>query len=232
MTSRSPICSSPPPPTTAIWMPGIRWTSSTKRWTSVDLAGWGACRTGFHQRRAQPDRGAAHGRIQCLAQTHRPHPAAGSCLCASCRMRCKKRAGKDSEGRCVCRSAAARRCWAMTRRPIIDAAAGLSAQKALTPVAPGWPRRLCRRSPHRPLPYQQRIRRLGYGACTPSLSPTPCTARAAAAWNRRDLMRGIFDAAMSIYLDRFLNLPSVRLPATRASRRMPDNVAGRISRRC
>ena len=26
------------------------------------------------------------------------------------------------------------------------------------------------------------------------------------------LMRGIFDAAMSIYLDRFLNLPSVRLP--------------------
>ncbi|MCY4466377.1 MAG: Rieske (2Fe-2S) protein [Chloroflexi bacterium] len=27
------------------------------------------------------------------------------------------------------------------------------------------------------------------------------------------LMRGIFDAAMSIYLDRFLNLPSVRLPA-------------------
>ena len=31
------------------------------------------------------------------------------------------------------------------------------------------------------------------------------------------LMRGIFDAAMSIYLDRFLNLPSVRLP-------MPDPV--------
>ena len=28
----------------------------------------------------------------------------------------------------------------------------------------------------------------------------------------RGLMRGIFDAAMSIYLDRFLNIPSVRLP--------------------
>ena len=32
MTNRSPICSSPPPPTTAISPPGIRWTSSTRRW--------------------------------------------------------------------------------------------------------------------------------------------------------------------------------------------------------
>ena len=27
-----------------------------------------------------------------------------------------------------------------------------------------------------------------------------------------ELMRGIFDAAMSIYLDRFLNVPLVKLP--------------------
>ena len=31
--------------------------------------------------------------------------------------------------------------------------------------------------------------------------------------HRTDLLRGVFDAAMSIYLDRFLNVPAARIPA-------------------
>ena len=40
MTFRSPICSSPPPLTIAISMPGIRSIFINKALESVDLAGW------------------------------------------------------------------------------------------------------------------------------------------------------------------------------------------------
>ncbi len=36
------------------------------------------------------------------------------------------------------------------------------------------------------------------------------------------LLRGVFDAAMSVYLDRFLNIPAARIPVGDKSRHMPD----------
>ena len=36
------------------------------------------------------------------------------------------------------------------------------------------------------------------------------------------LLRGVFDAAMSVYLDRFLNIPAARIPAGNKSRHLPD----------
>jgi hypothetical protein len=38
----------------------------------------------------------------------------------------------------------------------------------------------------------------------------------------RELVRGVYDAAMSVYLDRFLNVPPARLPGDRAT----DGLAG------
>ncbi len=40
----------------------------------------------------------------------------------------------------------------------------------------------------------------------------------------RDLLRGVFDAAMSIYLDRFLNIPSARLPEVNGQAAAPDEL--------
>jgi hypothetical protein len=39
-----------------------------------------------------------------------------------------------------------------------------------------------------------------------------------------DLLRGVFDAAMSIYLDRFLNVPPARIPAPRPDGRDPAEI--------
>ena len=47
---------------------------------SVDLTGWENAELAFHQRRTQPHRSPPHGRIQRLAQTHRPHPNPGDRL--------------------------------------------------------------------------------------------------------------------------------------------------------
>ena len=42
--------------------------------------------------------------------------------------------------------------------------------------------------------------------------------------NSRDLWRGIFDAAMSVYLDRFLNVPSVKLPSPNGNGASPQEL--------
>ncbi|HSM56796.1 MAG TPA: Rieske (2Fe-2S) protein, partial [Candidatus Sulfomarinibacteraceae bacterium] len=39
-----------------------------------------------------------------------------------------------------------------------------------------------------------------------------------------DLLRGVFDAAMSVYLDRFLNIPAARLPQPREQHNRPDEL--------
>jgi nitrite reductase/ring-hydroxylating ferredoxin subunit len=39
-----------------------------------------------------------------------------------------------------------------------------------------------------------------------------------------DLLRGVFDAAMSIYLDRFLNVPPARIPTPKGDERSPDAI--------
>jgi nitrite reductase/ring-hydroxylating ferredoxin subunit len=39
-----------------------------------------------------------------------------------------------------------------------------------------------------------------------------------------ELLRGVFDAAMSVYLDRFLNVPAVRLPEPEGSTRDPEEL--------
>ena len=39
-----------------------------------------------------------------------------------------------------------------------------------------------------------------------------------------DLLRGVFDAAMSVYLDRFLNVPAARLPRVEAGGARPDEL--------
>ena len=43
------------------------------------------------------------------------------------------------------------------------------------------------------------------------------------------LLRGVFDAAMSVYLDRFLNVPSVPLPEPRAPAGMPNRVTATLA---
>lgn len=43
-----------------------------------------------------------------------------------------------------------------------------------------------------------------------------------------DLVRGIFDAAMSIYLDRFLNIPSTPLPQPNGSTAAPDDILSQL----
>jgi nitrite reductase/ring-hydroxylating ferredoxin subunit len=45
-----------------------------------------------------------------------------------------------------------------------------------------------------------------------------------------ELMRGIFDAAMSVYLDRFLNIPAARLPAPNGNGATPREVLDSFSR--
>ncbi len=42
--------------------------------------------------------------------------------------------------------------------------------------------------------------------------------------NSPDLLRGVFDAAMSVYLDRFLNVPAARIPEGRGSVDDPDEL--------
>lgn len=48
------------------------------------------------------------------------------------------------------------------------------------------------------------------------------TANAGTQTHRTDLLRGVFDAAMSIYLDRFLNMPAARIPS-------PNGKSGKAS---
>ncbi|MCB9152389.1 MAG: Rieske (2Fe-2S) protein [Caldilineaceae bacterium] len=43
-----------------------------------------------------------------------------------------------------------------------------------------------------------------------------------------ELLRGVFDAAMSIYLDRFLNLPAARLPEANVNGQSPDTVLAEL----
>ncbi|MCB0097439.1 MAG: hypothetical protein KDE46_17030, partial [Caldilineaceae bacterium] len=43
-----------------------------------------------------------------------------------------------------------------------------------------------------------------------------------------ELLRGVFDAAMSIYLDRFLNLPAARLPEANVNGQSPDAVLAEL----
>ncbi len=42
------------------------------------------------------------------------------------------------------------------------------------------------------------------------------------------LLRGVFDAAMSVYLDRFLNIPAARIPVGDKSRHMPDQALAQL----
>ncbi len=43
-----------------------------------------------------------------------------------------------------------------------------------------------------------------------------------------ELLRGVFDAAMSVYLDRFLNMPPARLPDTSESVEEPETLLGKL----
>jgi hypothetical protein len=45
-----------------------------------------------------------------------------------------------------------------------------------------------------------------------------------------ELLRGVFDAAMSIYLDRFLNVPAARLPEPDATTGDPDELLAELPR--
>ena len=69
----------------------------------------------------------------------------------------------------------------------------------------------------------------GTRPCTRSRSPTPCT-RGCAAAPSRELVRGIFDAAMSIYLDRFLNVPAARLPEPDGAGAIPMSCSSSLPR--
>ncbi len=44
-----------------------------------------------------------------------------------------------------------------------------------------------------------------------------------------DLLRGVFDAAMSVYLDRFLNIPPARLPEPTNTRDQPESLLNALS---
>jgi nitrite reductase/ring-hydroxylating ferredoxin subunit len=44
-----------------------------------------------------------------------------------------------------------------------------------------------------------------------------------------DLLRGVFDAAMSVYLDRFLNVPPARIPTSQAGERSPDALLAELT---
>jgi hypothetical protein len=44
-----------------------------------------------------------------------------------------------------------------------------------------------------------------------------------------DLLRGVFDAAMSVYLDRFLNIPAARLPEVTNKTDRPDALLDELS---
>ena len=67
----------------------------------------------------------------------------------------------------------------------------------------------------------------GTPPCTRSPSPTRST-RALRRSPSPELLRGVFDAAMSVYLDRFLNVPPARLPDARPDGR-PGGAAGRAA---
>ena len=43
-----------------------------------------------------------------------------------------------------------------------------------------------------------------------------------------ELLRGVFDAAMSVYLNRFLNVPAVRLPSPEKSSQDPQGLLGQL----
>lgn len=43
-----------------------------------------------------------------------------------------------------------------------------------------------------------------------------------------DLLRGVFDAAMSLYLDRFLNIPAARIPSANGQVAQPDEVLAQL----
>ena len=72
---------------------------------------------------------------------------------------------------------------------------------------------------------------IGTRPCTPSLSPTPST-RGCAARESAELARGVFDAAMSVYLDRFLNVPAVPHPRSQEIRLPTRRSAGASFPRC
>src|SRR5918993_1013700 len=44
----------------------------------------------------------------------------------------------------------------------------------------------------------------------------------------QELLRGVFDAAMSVHLDRFLNVPPARLPEPRSSEETPEELLARL----
>src|SRR5690606_23454919 len=45
-----------------------------------------------------------------------------------------------------------------------------------------------------------------------------------------ELLRGVFDAAMSVYLDRFLNIPAARLPQPNGAAPAPDQTLQNLNR--
>ena len=86
-----------------------------------------------------------------------------------------------------------------------------------------------RRCPaHRPLPYLQRIWRLGYGAAHLYLRQRH-PARRCGARPPIELLRGVFDAAMSVYLDRFLNIPAAPLPKVEPNSTQPEALLAEFS---
>ncbi len=69
---------------------------------------------------------------------------------------------------------------------------------------------------------------IGTRPCTPLPSPTR-SSKASAARNRPNSCAGIFDAAMSVYLNRFLNVPAVPLPEVEPAQD-PAGLLGQLPR--
>ena len=77
------------------------------------------------------------------------------------------------------------------------------------------------------LPNHERVRRLGHLPSHFHLLQRRPTG--AAAGPSPELLRGVFDAAMSVHLDRFLNVPPSRVPEPNGSEAAPDELLAELS---
>ena len=168
---------------------GARLAAGTARLRRADGGG---------ERLAQPGRPgrAARGRVRAPAggARRRRAAAAGTAAPALVEAMLSTARRPRSSTRCSRRCATARPRSSSPRRSRSPRRRGSPASRRATSSATGTPR--CTRSPSR----------------TPS-------SRACAARRRPSSLRGVLDAAMSVYLDRFLNVPAARLPRAAGARR-------------
>ena len=224
-TPRWPTCSSPPPRTTATSRSATSSTSPTRpSRRSTSPAGRTPRRSWPAWPRATPAPAAWRSRTPGATRwtwwRSWRTPSSG-CRTALEEAEPARAVGGPRGARCPC-------CSARTPQAIADALLE-ALREGATRRGAGRGGRLRRRAADRPLPHQQRVRRLGHRAAHLHLRQRRPPGAAAEPPTRRPelLLRGVFDAAMSVYLDRFLNVPPARLPEPEGRGRGAGRAAGR-----